>query len=323
MSRIIDIRRMASTFPATSWLLVLLVSCTIIKDNDVTSQKKLDSLRLKSVEIAQVTDSGSSTIVAVVTSDSVVNISIPNGKINRKVWMDWPAFGNYKLKLKSGVTTAFKTYTSYLESGKPYTFHIFRNDTLIVESYRFRYDANGRLNKILSFTKSCCDTPTSNDTVIYDRGKLASIIRRSDDPSKAGTFLFTFQNSNPLDQLIKFTFQGMEYGNPCQNCGPSWGGNYYVVPGTTGFPAGVMNLTSFQREYLSIQDRNNNLQGCSGSGCIRWIDTFYFHPLMMLKDQFEFGDELLFIYMVDWWQPISTKESPNDEKVTFSFKYDL
>jgi len=342
MSRVIDFARWFSTFRSMGWLFVLMFSCTIIDDSDITSQEELDNLRLKSIEIKQETNSGSSTIVAKVTTDSVINVSTPNGILKRTVWMDWPALGNHKLKLKSGITTAFKTYTSYLESGKPYTFYIFNSDSVLLELYRFRYDANGRLNKIITIVPFVDGGPaTSNDTLIYETtsGILSSVIRRSADPSKEGTFTnITYQNGNmnpSSDKLDRFTFQGTRYGNPCQ----SGCGNYYYAAEGAAPPNGgrqlfgEMAVTNSQREYLSMKDRNSNisLSGCSGYPCGIWIDTFYFHPLMLLTNQifksgsFEelSGDELLFIYMVDWWQPVSTQESPNDEKVTFSFKYDL
>ncbi len=301
-------------------------SCTIIEDSDITSQEELDNLRFVSIEIKQDTNTGSSTAVAKVTTDSVVDILLTTpsftGTLTRTLWMDWPALGSSsKLKLKSGVTTTFKSYASFLESGKPWTFYLFDNDSTVSDQVRFRYDVNERLNRIISIPYLDY-LDTLRDELIYDAsGNLTSIERKcNSNPSKAGTFTFGGQNNN-----VGFTFQGMRYENACQGdgCGSNWGGNYHVL-GADNFPTGVMNLTTFQREYLSMQDFNSiNQSNCGSTGCDAWIDTFYFHPLMLLKDQLEIGDDLLFIYMVDWWQPVSAQESTNNEKVTFSFDYDL
>ena len=304
-------------------------SCTIIEDSDITSQKELDKLQFVSIEIKQETSSGTSTAVASVTSKREVNITVPAGKLTRQVWMDWPALSGKKLLLKSGVTTAFKSYTSFLESGKPWTFYLFSADSTILELYSFRYNASGRLSNIISRVPYVLNGPaTSNDTLIYKTsGELTSITRKYPATSTTTTFTnLNYRTSDNSFKLIQFNFQGMQYEVPCSGggCGPQWGGNYHVSPVSTGFPAGVMNLATFPREYLSLQDFNNiNQNNCGSTGCNAWIDTFYLHPLMMLKDQLNAGDDLLFIYMVDWWKPTTTQQSTNNEKVTFSFKYGL
>ncbi len=319
MSRFNGFLRLISRFRTFCWLLLLLISCTIIEDMDITSKAELDNLKLKYIEIVQETNSGNTTSVAKVTTDSVVNIAVSGSTINRTLWMDWPALGNSKLKLKSGVTTSFKSYTSYIESGKPWTFYLFDKDSVLSELYRFRYDANGRLNRIITNVPFVENGPaTSNDTIIYDTGgKLSSIIRRSSDLSKTGTFTFEFNSGSfNTGKVFKSTFQGRYFQNYSEN-------SYYT--GVDGQGGGVnndgnLNLINIQKQSLSMIDRNNVDGNCQ---CKKWIDTFYFHPLMLVKDQLELGDELLFIYMVDWWQPISTQETTTDQKVTFSFKYAL
>ena len=57
MRRVVDLAMIRFAFRATNWLFVLLVSCTIIEDGDITSQEELqaylDKLKLKSIEIGQ------------------------------------------------------------------------------------------------------------------------------------------------------------------------------------------------------------------------------------------------------------------------------
>lgn len=302
-------------------------SCTIIEDSDITSQEELDNLKFVSIEIKQQTGSGTSAAMASVTSEDEIDTLVSAGKLSRATWMDWPALSG-KLLLKSGVTTAFKSYASFLESGKPWTFYLFSADSIILELYSFRYDASGRLSNIITSAPYVQNGPaTSNDTLIYKtNGELATITRKYPATGTTTTFAdimyITTYNSYKLNHYV---FQGMEYERPCEGngCGSQWGGNYHVSPTTTGFPAGVMNLVTFQREYLSMEDRNHSLEQWGCGDCIRYIDTFYFHPLMILKDQFEIGDDLLFIYMIDWWQPATAQQSTDNEKVTISFNYDL
>lgn len=309
-------------------------SCTIIEDSDITSQEELDDLKLLSVDIEQQISSGTNTLSARVTKDLEVNLQ-PSG-VKRQIWMDWPALGaNSKLKVKSGTTTAFKSYTSLLEGGKPNTFYLFSvsgSDTTILELYRFLYNSSGRLATIISRVPYVEDGfATSRDTLIYDtNGRLSGVTRNFPATGTTAAFSsFNYHTSDNYYKLNQYIFQGMQYQSACQGggCGPYWGGNYHVTPSSpsNGFPTGVMNLLSSKKAYLSIQDYNNlNQNNCGSPNCnAAWIDTFYLHPLMMLKDQFTAGDDLLFIYMVDWWKPVTTQQTTTNEKVIIQFNYDI
>lgn len=307
-------------------------SCTIIEDGDITSQEELDKLKLVSIDIEQQASGGTSTLKATVTKDIEVNLQ-PSG-VKRQIWMDWPALGtNSKLKVKSGTTAAFKSYTSLLEGGKPYTFYLFTvsgTDTTVLEQYSFRYNSSGRLATVITRVPYVPNAlATTNDTLIYDtNGRLSGITRKY---PAAGTTAAAFTNisynsSGSSFHLSLFIFQGMKYAKDCNDpsCGGSWGGNYDVLPTSTGFPTGVMNLTSTQKAYLSIEDFNNlNQNNCGGNPCNAWIDTFYLHPLMIFKDQFTEGNDFLFLYMVDWWKPSTALAPTGNEKVIFTFNYDI
>ena len=308
-------------------------SCTIIEDGDITSKEELDNLQFTSVEIKQETSSGTSTLQARVTSEHEVNISVAGGKLTRTVYMDWPALpATSKLKLKGGTTTAVRSYASFLESGKPWTFDFFSNgsDSTILELYSFRYSTNGRLSNIISRVPYVAGGPaTSNDTLIYDgNGRLSSITRRF--PGTGTSIIISplqYRSRENSYELQKFTFQSLIYELACQGDGcnsPWWGGNYSVSPTSTSLPQGVMNVGMQQGEYVSLQDLNNIPNSCNGP-CNAWIDTFYLHPLMILKDELPDGDDLLFLYMVDWWRPspASPQASTTNEKVTFTFDYDF
>ena len=324
-------------------LAAFIFSCTIIEDSDITSQEELDELKLKSIEIEQQAQTGAQTSVANVTSDNQVSISVPGGVIKRTIWMNWPALGaNSKLKVKSGTTSAFRSYTSLLESGKPWTFYLFSNgtDSTILELYSFRYDANGRLTNIITRAPYVAGGPaTSNDTLIYgnvgNTSEVTSIIRRSQDASKTGTFVIN--QGSIFSNGWAFDFQGTRYFKTCQGsgCGENYGGAYHSRATNGNQPYGVVDITDLQRAYITVQDKNHDLSQYSCGTCPRYSDTFYLHPLMLLNNQIPFhapqnnsggfdelGDALLFMYMVDWWRPVTTLQTGNTEKVTFNFRYD-
>jgi hypothetical protein len=305
----------------------ILSACSIIEDSDITSRDELDNISLKSVEIT-VEGTTAATLKANTTSVTHTEIAVPNGILDRQVWMDWPVL-NSKIKVRSGVTKAFKTYTSFLEGGKPYTFYLFDSDSTILELYRFRYDSKGRLSLIVTLAPYVEGAPaTTRDSMVYNNpgnaSEITSIIRNSSDATKVGTF--TINGGSTVGEMFTFTFRSNTYSMACQGngCGPQWGGNHHVSPGgTSGFPTGVMNVSLGRGEFY-LQDVNKDVSSvyCNNQ-CRQGKDTYYLHPLFLFKDQFEMGEPLLYFYMVDWWQPISTDEATTNEKVTFSFEYDL
>jgi hypothetical protein len=307
-------------------------SCTIIEDGDITSQEELDNLKLLSIDIEQQATGGTTTSKSTVTKDVSVNIVAPGGTVKRQIWMDWPALGaNSKLKVKSGTTAAFKSYTSLLEGGKPYTFYLFSvtgTDTTILEQYSFRYNSSGRLASVITRVPFVNGGPaTSRDTLIYKtNGELLSVTRNFPATATAAMFTnFLYQTSGNSSKLSQYDFQGLRYQARCEGSGcPYWGGNFHVAPTSNGFPSGVINLSSTKKAILSIQDFNNIDQSfCGGQTCSAWIDTFYVHPLLILKDQISDGDDYLFLFMVDWWKPSTALPSTSNEKVILTFNYEI
>jgi hypothetical protein len=311
-------------------------SCTIMEDGDITSQEELDNLKLLSIDIEQQASGGTSSSVARVTSDKAVNIPVAGGVVKRQIWMEWPALSaNSKLKVKGGTTSTFRSYASFLEGGKPWTFYLFSSgsDSTILELYSFRYNSSGRLASVTTRVPYVNGGPaTTYDTLVYDNGgrllNSGGFTRRY--PATNTTATITSLNYNTSDNsyyLGNYDFQGIKYAKPCQGNGcneATWGGNYHAVSTNNNFPVGVMNLSTFQKEYLSIQDFNKITQTCqNGSACNAWIDTFYLHPLLILKDQFDHGNDLLMIYMIDWWKHTTALPSTANEKVTISFNYDI
>ena len=300
---------------------ILIFSCSIIEDSDITSKGELDNLKLKSIEIKQSLGSGTTTSLAIVTSIVAVDNPVTNGRVTKQVWMSWPVLGSNKLRFRSGFNEPSILLTSFLETGDVYNVVLYDEDTVVQELYRFRYDEDGRLSKIITFIPELyADLPASNDTLIYDTGgRLVTVERRSDYSANAGNFTWT--NDGMIDQ---FTFKSTNYYKACQGsgCGPWFGGNYHAIPVSGGQPLGILNLTDSERQYFRIDDKNDVDTNQCGN-CATWADTIYFHPLFLFQDDVQLGSTLLFLYLVDWWKPSTGQPSGNNEKVTFSFRYDL
>lgn len=310
---------------ALTFIFLIVSSCSIIEDSDITSKKEFDDLVISSIDIIQETSLGKTSITGTVTSDEEVNIVVPNGVIKRIVWMDWPSFGNKKLKLRSGYTAAIKTYTSYLSNGLPYTFTIYSKDTtMIVELYRFRYDETGKLDRIGAMAPFIEGQENNTvDRMIYDaKGELTSIERTSPDGTKP-------EGAIAIQEGAINSLQNFNFGNISVQKVIGADEEYYKANNNSFSNDGKIQLFELEDE-LTLIDRNNVNDDCQ---CSKWVDTFYFHPLMLVKDDvvqknykqmgidFELGSALLKLYMVDWWEATSNIETQKDEKVSFKFKY--
>ncbi len=338
-----------SKFRTGFWAL-LLASCTIIEDSDITSQSELKKVKLTSIDIVQDTHGGSKTVTAKLVEDATVNVSTPDGILTRYVEWSVPALPSLKLKYRSPIATAHKYYQYYLSNGNLYTFGV-QKDTIFAEVYRFRYDATGRLNKIITFINPSLSSSTtidlaSKDTLIYkSSGELEKITRKLPDGSMSDFSAFTFNN-----RLTGFTFGGTNYSNPnsqgsgsCPN-----GGSGLDLCGSLSVPFNTGNtnisgpyvnyfdqkqlglLNSFRLEDGRYSQSNNNQPSffqCSGTGCGRELDTYYFSPLFLIRDQLKIGDDLLILYAADWWKvgtaAVDNQKITKVEVVNFKFNYEV
>lgn len=311
--------------------LTMAFSCTIITDKDITStaqlSKLMSKLKWKGLEIKQETSKGNSTVSAQVLYDSTVNIVDPatGTRINRRVRFSLGAMGP-KLKLRSGTTAKTEFTLSYKEGNQPYTFVIYQGDSA-VEIYRFRYDASNRLYRIMTFLNPVDGRPfilATRDSIGYDASfKPVSIIRRS--PSQPGTITLTYNNST----LQQIGFKGTNYTQSGGNCRqgvstPTCGGFSTNSNAQVHYQFHISNGISNQ---VLIQDVREPIGGGVCPACDREPATFYFHPLMLVKDQLPFGADLLLAYMGDWWVLGAATADPNqrrtNEVVTFNFLYGL
>lgn len=307
----------------------MIFSCTIIKDEDITDPTQTSKLKLKSIEIKQSLNSGDQTNLATVTVNS-------SGQIEK---IDWPALGNKKLKFRSGITSSATSTLSYT-GGKLTTF-----DTQSgLEKYVFEYNGAGNLVKLTSTGSFANNIVKTVDTLYYNTQNRVSRLDRS-LYSNAGAK--TQISINPITYLSDGTLGEFSYNSKpvSQNLGENGGGGYCdndksssnctryeysVLPPKPSGPNPTPTVL-FKRELTGtlvdkIEFADNRTGGGTCYDCNRAMDDFYLHPMMLLKSYFNNGDDLLVIYMVDWWSPGIGNPTANIQKndiVDFNFNYGL
>lgn len=316
-------------FGVCAAILLLVLSCTIIEDSDITSLAEYNKLSLKSIEINQETLAGNSTKLALLKYDSVQNFVDSNtgARITRLQRFTLPSLGTLKMKLRSGTTTNTEFFIYFKEDGLPYTFGIFAGDSL-VEHYSFRYNASNQLNKIRTRLNPIDGRPATlvtTDTLTYSpspEGKLVSMTRKG-----VGSFTFQFGTYNSEQTLSSMTFLGQNYNIYTGNCSNGFSSNVcgqlYKPVGNGGYTVhNEIQLTLGKTTQTTITDQRLSNSGCD---CQRELDTYYLHPLMILRYYFPQGGMLLWIYTVDWWKPgtaqLSAQKLNKNDVVKLNFNY--
>jgi hypothetical protein len=327
-------------FHKKSPMLLLLIwsSCNIIDDDAITDRDRLADLRLTNYSFNQKTVSGETNQVSTLLYDSSVNIPVPNGLVvNRKLMFSLPSLGNYKMKYRSGATSNLKAYTSFVGENKPYTFIIYQGDS-IVEHYRFRYDNTGKLTKIVTDINPVDNLPLLYQTVDnleYSSNKIQSVSRVSDDAAREQEITIERLTQGTIQVVSRVNGRYAQFRSGSGNCPDGSGANcigfnYDLVDPNTGSSSASVIIISMQfaldrlSEIHLLDDKANN--GGAG-GCCYGYDTYYFHPTMFLRDKMTDGADLMFIYMIDWWQlgkPYTGNSNfTMDEEVTLNFTYEL
>ncbi len=318
-------------------LLVLFLGCSIIEDTDIQTQEQLDQLTFSGFQIDQ-TRSGSTAIVATLIEDEEVNqLDTAYNKYVKRVKTFTAPEMSGKMKYRSGATGSNLTFqTTYLENDVPYTWRVFQGDSL-VEMYRFRYDENDSLFRIITVINPIDNLPptvVTFDHINYTDQKISSIDRESEVAGLAGTFsnfLLNYNGDQP-PTISTFSFQNINVDGYPGNCS---NGNYNCraynthYTGTSGFVPGISVgiravSTLGATAKVIVEDGGN---GNSGGECCREPDDYYFHPLMVWQGSIQNGHLLLPIYLVDWVKPgeqLSNggNQSSISESITIQYLYD-
>lgn len=315
-----------------SFLFLVSFSCTIIEEGDITSLDQLSALKWKAIEIVQNTNSGNSSTVAQLVYDSAKNVVDPvtGATITRKVKFSLPSLAGKKLKLRSKSSLSTNFYIAYKATNQPVKFWIQEGDS-VIESYNFKYNATNYLYKVITRINpvdGLKETVNTSDSLIYDNSNsVASIIRKSADATKAGTIGISYQNGLISNIGFKYTYQ-IQSGNCPNGSLNNLCGGYQILQQFQNSNPMINylfeNINAVESK-IELTDRRFDFGNTNCQGCGRELDTFYLHPLMLTKNQIVLGDQLLMIYMVDWWVPgtaaVSNAQLSKNDVVTLNFQY--
>ncbi len=304
------------------------ISCSIIQDGDIKSAEELSKLKLTSFQIAQTTNSGNSTVTATMTYDSVKNFVDTNTgmTIARRVEYSLPPLGNLKMKLRSGTTASTRLRINYTDTKKVFSMRILQLDST-VELYRFFYSSSGQLIQIKTFMDPVDGLPLTlviDDIFTYTGNTISTITRNFNGSPSTHQITYGSQGSGSYVTQIANGTQGYSNSGGCSNSNSNPYACTIYYPQSGGGPQVYMytTLISNSLDQLSLQDQRNNSGG--GGSNNREADTYYFHPLMILRNQVASGDHLLVMYLMDWWSIGATINNPppfTDEKVIFRYTY--
>lgn len=313
-----------------AFLLLVVISCSIVNDNDVTSLDQFNKLTLKSFEIKQSLSSGSSSTLGTWKYDSAQNFvsKVSGYHITLLRGFSLPALGTRKVQLRSGVNTKTDIKIYYRDDGLPVTFWIFAGDSL-VESYRLFYNSSKLLAKVVTDLDPIDGKPQTihfKDSVYYPAGGVSayptSIVRNSPlAPSLAGTFTFygcSDCGNTPVSSIN--SSQGYQYNFYTGDCHGNNSAYPYSCGGvnksSTGNGGG--NNGNPQLKFQSSVTFNRTLQTVFTSAAA--TDVIYFHPMMMLGDLIPQGGLYFWFYSIDWFKNDGTSFSNNDQ-VTINYNY--
>lgn len=318
-------------------LLIIGISCSIIKDSDIASLDEFNKLKLTSFDIIE-NDGNVSTYHAALKYDSVQNFTTLSAfgsyHITRLVAYSLPSLGGRKLQVLGNNITG-QNYSNtirvyYRSDGKPYRLEILAGaKDSVVAFYRFLYYSSGQLASLTTNINPIDDKPSilhTKDTLFYSStstsssaNNLSGITRRAG----SGPVAFSIQYAN------------------CTNCGGS-GINQFSPTGANGqdsyqiqsgsncnneggaaYSCGTLqyNIQNPNGPYPQVQIQVLQSLGKTSEIDLTDLynrgDFYYFHPLMILKDVIPQGDAFLWIYACDWWKYYSTNGTNQNNNSNF------
>jgi len=316
-------------------LLIIGISCSIIKDTDVTTIDQFNKLKLTSFDIVE-NDGNVSTYHASLKYDSVQNFNTDprfgNYHITRLVGYSLPSLGGRKLQIlgnnANGQNYSNTVRIYYRSDGKPYRLEIRAGaKDSVVSYYRFLYYSTGQLASLTTDINPIDDKPSTvhtKDTLFYSStstssssnnltgmtrragsGPVAFHIDYSSCTSCGGSGLTQFSPTGSTNNQDSYQLQS---GNNCNNEG---GSSTYACGGLTYQLANGQAQVHIQAFQSLGKTSEIDLTDYFNRG-----DFYYFHPLMILKDLIPQGDELLWIYACDWWK-YSSASTTNQNNTNF------
>lgn len=308
-------------------ILVLLISCSILEDSDITSYDELKDLKLNGITFTQILQTGTYTrgISAV---DSVLNISIPSGKLTKQTRLNWgdvdvSSKTPSKFRFRSGATSNITIVNQYFDNGNLRSSWVYEGST-IRELYYFSYNSDGKIQALYRILYTDPNDLTkktaSYDSILYDPGsggKYYGFATRGspDDPTKRGVFVAEPISTNPCDLVWVFKRSAnTSLGIPAVDkeydyCGPT---NFYIYPGGQSADFKSIGTDLLEEVYIGDRFTDSDKKCCS--------DIYYYHPILFLPVALQYKN----MYAIDWWEEVTpTTPSNKNESVQFSFLYEL
>jgi hypothetical protein len=304
---------------------ILFFGCSIIDDTDIQARDELAALNFTGFNI----EGSGSSIASTMTLDTPVELhdEVYNKDIKRMKLFTVPQMSG-KMKYKSGITSTsdLEFYTLYLENDVPYTWILRVKDSDPIEIYRFRYDENGRLFRIITLIHAMGDggteVATQDDITYNEDGNISTIVRQSNIAGQEGTFTdFLISNGDEPRTLNSFKFQNINVTSSIGDCSETYNCQSYQTNYTSG-PGVSINIkaaAAFGTTAKVILSEDD------GGNCCRDEDTYYFHPLMMWQGAIKNGHILLPIYLVDWLMPgaqINGGINSSSQPITIHYNYE-
>ncbi len=222
--------------------------------------------------------------------------------------------------MKSGTNAATEIDIGYRDNGSLNALFILQGDS-VVERYTFFYNTSNQLVKVITHLDPIDSKSAiyhTRDTIIYPTSVAgtypSNIIRYSPyDATLAGTFTMSVcssctGSSTGTVNIISFQTYTLSY-----NQGDCNSSDYYpyscggINRSTNG---GGSNNGQNQLNFQSNITYNKSLQTSFTSA--DKADSYYFHPLMILKDVVPQGGFYFWFYSIDWFQTTGGTYTNND-----------
>lgn len=325
-------------------ILLLLGTCSIIKDEDIKSKEELDTrLKLSRITISEGTQSFSSSVPS--ERGFATTSFNTQGQLIALAWDGRSASNasfdsgsklrvNYKSELADPIDPIEFTHNiSYNENGYPSKItSVIKEDNFEFENFEYLYDTDGNIFSIVTIRKSKDGTLNEKTTDILQYGnsrihQVDRLIENLNTMTSKSEMIEVTRSGNGVITKIEYKFSNGTVRAYKQNC-PNINCFFYFSEFSTppnGPPFGnpIIEHTNTVLGLLP----NRLLDTRTGNGQIfgedRPPDIFFVHPLLILPHLFKDGVEISQVFINDWWlvSPIIDPDLNIDQDETVLIDY--
>ncbi len=325
--------------------LFLTFSCSIIKDDDITTQEDFDNNLV--VEIVEISDN-----ITPLGSSAIYGYSA-NGRISSITWLQIsPSVDEEDL---GGRSLGKLRFNLFFDTNDPEGFqpvydvvstlaydgagritsinhrYVSSIGTILFQQFNYTYDTSGKLIGIetLNNQHDLTNKTTTTDSLIYSGNKITSVVRTVATVSSTTqqTITIKYSGIGVVSEIKKgntTTLNGCAVNLNDFYCyfSETIGGgfsNSNIVYGEGGKPS---QLTITEQRF-----EDNGSTGVFGDQSGRPPDYFFISPYVFAPNLFENGRDLAQIFIDDWWiKGVGTNSTLSvdfNETVTLDFTYTL